>query len=148
MVIPLYHRMVVFRRRKFVGVRGPGLHFLPPLLYNGVMVDIREQEDRLDAHCVIQGIDVEIDFTVFYRVLEDQAEKAVIQVVNWVDSMRTLAVAELMNIFENITLSEALADRESNQNQLRNQLDHKAERWGIRVAEVRIHEITTYPVNE
>ena len=86
-----------------------------------------------------------MDFVLYYRVLEDQAEKSVLQVADHSAAVRNLAVAELRSIIGNITLAEALAERERIQNQLQAALDENTGRWGVKVQGVAVNEIDPPP---
>ena len=46
-VVQQYQRLVVQKLGTFIGTRGPGLHFLIPILYNGTKVDSRERVARV-----------------------------------------------------------------------------------------------------
>ncbi len=41
-VIPEYKRLVLFRLGRLIGIKGPGLTFLVPIIDRGVEVDLRE----------------------------------------------------------------------------------------------------------
>jgi len=82
-----------------------------------------------------------MDFVLYYRVVADQAEKAILDVVDHRLAVRSQAVAELRSIIGNITLAEALSERERIQGQLQVSLDENTGRWGVKVQGVAINEI-------
>ncbi len=146
-IVKQYERMVVLKFGRFNTVAQPGFRFLVPIVYQGQKVDTREQVDRVPTQKYItrDNVVVDMDFVLYYRVLEDQAEKAVLQVADHSSAVRNLAVAELRSIIGNISLAEALAERERIQNQLQAALDENTGRWGVKVQGVAVNEIDPPP---
>ena len=146
-VVKQYERMVVLKWGRLQSVAQPGFRFLIPIIYTGRIVDIREQVERVPTQKYItrDNVVVDMDFVLYYRVLEDQPEKAVLQVADHHAAVRNLAVAELRSIIGNITLADALAERERIQSQLQVALDENTGRWGVKVQGVAVNEIDPPP---
>ncbi len=146
-VVKQYERMVVLKWGRLQAVAQPGFRFLIPLIYTGQIVDIREQVERVPTQKYItrDNVVVDMDFVLYYRVLEDQPERAVLQVADHHVAVRNLAVAELRSIIGNITLADALAERERIQSQLQVALDENTGRWGVKVQGVAVNEIDPPP---
>ena len=143
-IVKQFERMVVLRFGRYGGkLAQPGFRFLIPIMYNGRIVDIREQVDRVPTQKYItrDNVVIDMDFVLYYRVLEDQADKAVIGVTDHRAAVRNQAVADLRSIVGTITLAEALAEREEIQGRLRVVLDENTGRWGVKVENVAINEI-------
>ena len=146
-IVKQYERMVVLKFGRFAIVAQPGFRFLLPFVYTGRVVDTREQVDRVPTQKYItrDNVVVDLDFVLYYRVLEGQADRAVLQVADHRAAVRNLAVAELRSIIGNISLAEALAERERIQNQLQVALDENTGRWGVKVQGVAVNEIDPPP---
>ena len=84
---------------------------------------------------------IDMDFVIYYRVLAEQAEKSVLEVVDYRVAVRSQSVADLRSIIGNIVLADALAERERIQNELQVALDQNTGRWGVKVQGVAINEI-------
>jgi len=143
-IVKQYERMVVLRFGRWNGeLAQPGFRFLIPIVYTGRIVDVREQVERVPTQKYItkDNVVVDMDFVLYYRVLHDQAEKSILEVADHRAAVRNLAVAELRSIIGNITLAEALAERERIQNQLQGALDENTGRWGVKVEGVAVNEI-------
>ncbi|MCL0044244.1 SPFH/Band 7/PHB domain protein [Dehalococcoidia bacterium] len=143
-IVKQYEKMVVFRLGQYTGsLKGAGFHFLVPFFYNGRIVDTREVPERVPTQQYItkDNVVVDMDFVLYYRVLPDQAEKSIIEVADHRLAVRNLAVAELRSIIGNITLAEALSERERIQSQLQMALDENTGRWGVKVRGAAINEI-------
>ena len=142
-IVKQFERLVVLRWGQFVGTRGPGFRFLVPIIYQGRKVDTREQVERVPTQKYItkDNVVVDMDFVLYYRVVPDEAERSVLEVSDHRLAVRNLAVAELRSIIGNITLAEALSERESLQSQLQGSLDQSTGRWGVKVQGVAINGI-------
>ena len=143
-IVKQYERMVVLRFGRWGGVLAqPGFRFLVPVIYTGRIVDTREQVERVPTQKYItrDNVVVDMDFVLYFKVLEDQAEKSVLEVADHRAAVRNLAVAELRSIIGNITLAEALSEREKIQNELQVSLDENTGRWGVKVLGVAVNEI-------
>ena len=143
-IVSQYQRMVKLRLGRYVGsIKGPGFHFLIPVLETGIVIDTREVPERVPTQQYItkDNVVVNMDFVLYYRVIPEEAEKAVLVVADHRLAVRNLAMGELRAILGNVTLSEALSERERIQSQLQAALDENTPRWGVKVQGVAINEI-------
>ena len=147
-IVKQYERMVKFRLGRYVGsIKGPGFHFLIPMLETGRVVDIREVPERVPTQQYItrDNVVVDMDFVLYYRVLPEMADRAVLEVADHQLAVRNVAMGELRAIMGNVTLAEALSERERIQSQLQVALDESTGRWGVKVQGVAINEIDPPP---
>ena len=142
-VVRQYERLVILKWGRLDSVAEPGFRFLIPVIYTGRLVDTREQVDRVPTQKYItkDNVVVDMDFVLYFKVVEEEAEKSVLNVADHRAAVRALAVAELRSIIGNITLAEALAERERIQNELQISLDENTGRWGVKVQGVAVNEI-------
>ena len=146
-VVQQYQRMVVQRLGTFVGIRRPGLHFLLPIVYNGTKVDLRERVTRVPTQKYItsDNVVVDMDFVIYYLVVEDQADRSVLSVQNFEQAVINLAFATLRTVIGNIDLSTALSDRERIRDEVQIRMDEVTSRWGVKVSQCEINEIDPPP---
>jgi len=146
-VVQAYQRMVVQKFGTFIGTRRPGLHFLIPVMYSGIKVDLRERVARVPTQKYItaDNVVVDMDFVIYYRVMEDVAERAVLEVQNFELAVVNLAFATLRAVIGSTTLSEALTERERIRDQMQVRMDEVTDRWGVKVSQVEINEIDPPP---
>jgi regulator of protease activity HflC (stomatin/prohibitin superfamily) len=141
--------MVVQRFGRFDRVVTPGFRFLVPFIFTGTKVGIWERTQRVPTQKYIttDNVVVDLDFVIYYQVLpdDDNPRKSVLDVQNFEAAVVNLAVAELRSIIGNITLADALAERERIQGQLQLALDENTGRWGVKVRNVAINEIDPPP---
>ena len=148
-IVQQHERMVVQRFGRFDRVVGPGFRFLLPIVFNGTKVGIWERTQRVPTQKYIttDNVVVDMDFVIYYQVLPDEENprKAVLDVQDFEVAVLNLAVAELRSIIGNISLADALAERERIQGRLQLALDESTGRWGVKVRNVAINEIDPPP---
>ena len=148
-IVQQQERMVIQRFGRFDKVVGPGFRFLVPIVFNGTKVGIWERTQRVPTQKYIttDNVVVDLDFVIYYQVLpdDDNPRKAVLDVQSFEVAVVNLAVAELRSIIGNITLADALAERERIQGRLQMALDENTGRWGVKVRNVAINEIDPPP---
>ena len=144
-VVPEYKRIVVFRLGKMVGVKGPGVVGLVPLVDRTVSVDLREFYLEIVKQTAItkDNAPISIDFITFFKVVDAQA--SVVQVENFSGAAQNIAATTLRSVVGDISLDNVLAQRDQINEVLRTKLDQVTERWGVKVTTVEIREITPPP---
>ena len=146
-IVQQYQRMVVQKFGTYIGTFKPGFHFLIPIMYNGTKVDLRERVARVPTQKYItsDNVVVDMDFVIYYRVMDEFAERAVLEVQNFEMAVVNLAFATLRAVIGATTLAEALTEREKMRDQLQVRMDEVTERWGVKVSQVEINEIDPPP---
>ena len=141
-IIPEYQRLVVFRLGRFVGAKGPGLIFLIPFIDRGIGVDLREQVREIPHQtCITQdNAAISVDFIWYYKILDPAG--SVLQVGNFETAAQGMATTTLRAVIGGISLDDVLSKREDINAMLRTRLDEVTERWGVKVTNVEIREIT------
>ena len=140
-VIPEYKRLVLFRLGKLIGIRGPGIVFLVPIIDRGVEVDLREFVlDIPPQTCITKyNAPVDVDLLVYMKIFDPNL--AVTAVQNYVAAATGIAVTTLRAVIGDMPLDDVLARREYINSTLRAKLDEVTDRWGIKATGVEIKEI-------
>src|SRR4029453_2154620 len=144
-IVPEFQRLVVFRLGRLLKVKGPGLVLLIPIVDKGVKVDLREfylEIPRQDS-ITKDNAPIAIDFIMFYR--GSDAARSVIGVGNFAGAAQGIASTTLRAVIGDIALDDVLAKRDEINTILRTKLDEVTERWGVKVTNVEIREITPPP---
>ena len=144
-IVPEYQRLVVFRLGSLHATRGPGLILLIPFIDRGVTVDLREfylEIPRQDS-ITKDNAPISIDFIMYYKVLDPAS--SVVQVSNFAGAATNIAATTLRAVVGDILLDDVLAKRDEINTLLRTKLDEVTERWGVKVTNVEIREITPPP---
>jgi regulator of protease activity HflC (stomatin/prohibitin superfamily) len=144
-IVREYQRLVVFRLGKVLGVKGPGLVLLIPILDKAVTVDLREFYLEIPHQSAIteDNASISIDFIVFNKVMDPQM--SVITVGNFAGAAQNIAATTLRSVVGDMSLDDVLAKREQMNEILRTKLDEVTERWGVKVTNVEIREIIPPP---
>ena len=141
-IVPEYRRLVVFRLGRCLGAKGPGLVILIPFIDLGTPADLREQVREIPHQtCITQdNAAISVDFIWYYKVLDPT--ESVLQVGNFEQAAQGMATTTLRAVIGGIVLDDVLSKREHINNLLRTRLDEVTERWGVKVTNVEIREIT------
>jgi len=141
-IVPEYQRLVVFRLGRSIGAKGPGLIILIPFVDRAVRVDLREQVREIPAQTSItnDNAPINIDFLWYYKVIDPI--QSVLAVGNFELAAQGIATTTLRSVIGGIMLDGVLSERETINTSLRVRLDEVTERWGVKVTNVEIREIT------
>ena len=142
-----YQRMARFRWGNFEGMKGPGPVWLIPIMHSGARVDLRTEvlDIARQTNITKDNAPIDIDFLVYMRVMDEYADRAVLEVENYRAAVIGLATTTLRAVVGDIDLDEVLSQRERINTVLREKLDSETERWGIKVTNVEIREIEPPP---
>jgi regulator of protease activity HflC (stomatin/prohibitin superfamily) len=144
-IVREYQRIVLFRLGRCVGTRGPGLVLIIPIVDRPVLVDLREQYLEIPAQTAItaDNATISIDFIIFTRVID--AVASVVRVQYFAGAAQNIAATTLRSVVGDMSLDDVLSKREQMNEQLRAKLDEVTERWGVKVTNVEVREITPPP---
>jgi SPFH domain / Band 7 family len=141
-VVRQWEKAVKLRLGRYVGLRGPGLFFIMPILENlSSTVDQRVRVTSVFAESTLtrDTVPVNVDAIVFWMVWN--AEKAVLEVENYIDAITLSAQTALRESIGRHELHQILAEREMLGQELQRILDQKTNPWGITVQSVEIRDV-------
>jgi regulator of protease activity HflC (stomatin/prohibitin superfamily) len=144
-VVREYQRDVIFRLGRSIGTKGPGIIFLIPVVDRPVLVDLREQYLEIPRQTAItkDNASISIDFIVFHRVID--AVDSVVKVQNFAGAAENIAATTLRSIVGDMMLDDVLSQRDRMNSLLQAKLDEVTERWGVKITNVEVREITPPP---
>lgn len=136
-----YERAVVFRLGRLIGVKGPGLILLIPLIDRMVKVSLRTVVMDVPTQDVItkDNVSIKVNAVVYFRVM--QPDKAIVEVENYLFATSQLSQTTLRSILGQSELDELLSQREKINIELAKIIDHQTEPWGIKVSTVEVKHI-------
>ena len=140
-VLREYDRGVVFMLGRFYKVKGPGLILVIPVIQQMVRVELRTIVMDVPSQDVISrdNVSVKVNAVVYFRVMD--AEKAIIQVVNYYDATSQLAQTTLRAVLGKHDLDDMLAERDKLNLDIQQSLDSHTDAWGIKVTHVEIKHV-------
>lgn len=140
-VIDQYERGVVLTLGRYTGMRQPGLTVIVPIFQRMYRIDQRTNTIDIPKQEVItrDNVTVNVDAVVYFRV--KSAEKAVLEVANYVYASSQFAQAALRDVTGNVDLDELLSERERVSQKIEEIVDTETEKWGIDIENVKIQNI-------
>ncbi|MFD1983995.1 slipin family protein [Mesorhizobium newzealandense] len=136
-----YQRGVVFTLGRFTGVKGPGLIILVPFIQQMVKVDLRVVVQDVPPQDVISrdNVSVKVNAVLYFRIVD--AERAVIQVEDFMAATNQLAQTTLRSVLGKHELDEMLSERDKLNSDIQEILDQRTDAWGIKVSNVEIKHV-------
>jgi len=140
-IINEYENGVVFRLGRYVGLKRAGFRWIIPVVERMVVIDLRTVTRDVPAQDVItkDNVSVKVSAVVYFRVV--QADKAVLQVENYLYATSQLAQTTLRAILGQAELDQLLAERDRINRELQKVLDAHTDPWGIKVSNVEVKQI-------
>src|SRR5881296_2893959 len=143
-IVPEYQRLIVFRLGSFEKTAGPGIVLLlpPPIQSVAQTVDLREFVVEIPQQTCItkDNAPISIDFLIYQKVVD--AKDSFLNIQNFRTAIQGIATTTLRAVVGNIPLDDVLAKREQLNEELRVKLDDITHRWGVKVTNVEIKELT------
>ena len=142
-MIAQWEKAVVLQLGKYNGLRGPGLFFITPLVQNvSRVIDTRVISSTFNAEGTITAdtVPVDVDAVLFWRVFD--AERAVLEVQDYAQSVGWASQTALRDVIGRSTLADILSSRDKIDSALRTIIDRQTEPWGVRVESVQIRDVT------
>ncbi|UCH85800.1 MAG: slipin family protein [Candidatus Latescibacterota bacterium] len=136
-----YERAVIFRLGRLVGVKGPGLVILIPIIDRMARVSLRVVAMDVAPQDVItkDNVSVKVNAVVYFRVMS--ADKAVVEVEDFLYATTQLAQTTLRSVLGQVELDQLLAEREQINQRLQQIIDEQTDSWGIKVSLVEIKHV-------
>lgn len=141
-----WQKAAVLRLGRYRGLRGPGLFFVIPVVDSvSRYVDQRVRVANVSAESALtrDTVPVSVDAIVFWVVWN--AEKAILEVENFDNSIAMSAQTALRESIGRHELSQMITDRESMGRELQHILEEKTSAWGITVQSVEIRDVHIPP---
>jgi regulator of protease activity HflC (stomatin/prohibitin superfamily) len=136
-----YERAVIFRLGRLIGVKGPGLVILIPVIDRMVKVSLRLVAMDVPPQDVItkDNVSVKVNAVVYFRVMA--AEKAIVEVADFLYATTQLAQTTLRSVLGQVELDQLLAERDAINHRLQQIIDEQTDSWGIKVSLVEIKHV-------
>lgn len=137
-----WERAVVLRLGKFIGLRGPGLFWIIPLLDRvAVWVDVRVRTTGFAAERTLtrDTVPVNVDAVLFWQVAD--AERVALGLENYEEAVAWAAQTALREIIGKTDLADMLAGRDVLDASMQKLIDARARAWGITVTSVEIRDV-------
>jgi regulator of protease activity HflC (stomatin/prohibitin superfamily) len=136
-----YQRIVIFRLGRLLGIKGPGLVFVIPIIDKIIKLDLRTRVIDVPKQRVItkDNVTVDVDAVVYFRITDPQ--KAVVEVQRYDVATSLLAQTTLRDVLGQESLDHLLSKREELNKSLQTIIDQGTDPWGIKVSAVTIRDV-------
>jgi regulator of protease activity HflC (stomatin/prohibitin superfamily) len=141
-VVQQWEKVAVLRLGKYVGLRGPGIFFILPMVETlSAYVDQRVRVASVSAESTLtrDTVPVNVDAIVFWLVWN--AEKSILEVENFIEAITMSAQTALRESIGRHELAQMITERETLGRELQRILDEKTNPWGITVQSVEIRDV-------
>jgi regulator of protease activity HflC (stomatin/prohibitin superfamily) len=141
-VVRQWEKVALLRLGRYVGLRGPGLfHIVPVMETLSPFVDQRVRVASVTAESTLtrDTVPVNVDAIVFWLVWN--AEKAILEVENFLDAINLSAQTALRESIGRHELAQMITERETLGRELQRILDEKTNPWGITVQSVEVRDV-------
>jgi regulator of protease activity HflC (stomatin/prohibitin superfamily) len=141
-VIKQWEKVALLRLGKYVGLRGPGMVMIVPVLETlSAFVDQRIRVASVTAESTLtrDTVPVNVDAIVFWMVWN--AEKAILEVEDFLDAVQMSAQTALRESIGRHELAQMITERETLGRELQRILDEKTNPWGITVQSVEVRDV-------
>jgi regulator of protease activity HflC (stomatin/prohibitin superfamily) len=137
-----WEKFVILRAGKLLGVKGPGLFLITPVIDNIVaVIDERIQTTAFSAEQALtkDTVPVNVDAIIFWFVHD--AQKAALNITNYREAIDRVAQTSLREMIGASMLSALLSERNAADELLRGEIGRKTADWGISVKSVEIRDV-------
>jgi regulator of protease activity HflC (stomatin/prohibitin superfamily) len=141
-VIRQWEKVAVLRLGRYVGLRGPGMCMIFPIIETlSPYVDQRVRVSSVSAESTLtrDTVPVNVDAIVFWMVWN--AEKCILEVEDFVQAITLSAQTGLRESIGRHELAQMITERETLGRELQRILDEKTNPWGITVQSVEIRDV-------
>ena len=137
-----WERAIVLRLGRFVGLRGPGLFWIIPLIDSvSSWIDQRTITTGFAAEQTLTSdtVPVNVDAVLFWMVHD--AEKAALEVQNYRTAISWAAQTALRDVIGRTALTDLLRGREKIESDLQHLIDQRSTPWGVTVLAVEMRDV-------
>jgi regulator of protease activity HflC (stomatin/prohibitin superfamily) len=132
------------RRRVLRGVRGPGMFLTIPFLETiKELVDMRDRSRHFIAsECwTFDKVPLDLEGDFIWRVLEEEAERLVIQVEDPELAVRGVVESAVKDAAGELTFDEVNSERQKVVNMVMESVKELLDRWGVELISMRITDV-------
>ena len=137
---------VVKRLGEFRAVMQPGMHILAPFIDRMEKIDVREFPMTGDQQAVItkDNVTLQVSATIFCQVID--VKSALFEINDFQLAVDQLSRTALRAVFGELTLDQALSEREMINSRMQDHMADATAKWGVRLNRIEILDITP-PMN-
>lgn len=142
-IIKQYERSIILRLGKYNRQAGPGMRTRIPFVESVLVVDIREKVREFKAERMLtkDNVPVTIDAILRYKIIEDRAKDAILNVENFNEMIKQVSQTTLRNNIGSSVFQDILSKREEINHHVKSIISQEAGNWGIEVTGVEVRQV-------
>jgi regulator of protease activity HflC (stomatin/prohibitin superfamily) len=143
MIIKQYERAIILRLGRYQRQVGAGVQTRIPFVDSILVVDVREKVREFKAERMLtkDNVPVTIDAILRYRIIEERARDAVLNVENFNQMIQQVSQTTLRNNIGSSVFQDILSKREEVNQHIKTVIASEASNWGIEVTGVEIRQV-------
>jgi regulator of protease activity HflC (stomatin/prohibitin superfamily) len=137
-----WERAIILRLGRFQSMKGPGLFWIVPFVDRiPTWIDQRTITTSFAAEQTLTSdtVPVNVDAVLFWMVHD--AQKAALEVQNYMQAVSWAAQTALRDIIGRTTLTDLLRGRERIEAELQQLIDQRSNPWGVTVSSVEMRDV-------
>ncbi len=140
-VLSEWERAVILRFGRSMGIRGPGIIILIPMVERMYRIDTRTIAMDVPPQDVItrDNVTLKVNAVIYFRVVGP--EDAVTKVEDYYFATGQLSQTGLRSVLGQFTLDDLLSNRDRINHTLQANLDKSTEPWGVKITSVEVKQI-------
>ncbi len=140
-IVNEYEQGVILRLGRYVGIRTAGLQWIIPFIDRLIIIDMRVTAEQVPPQDVItrDNVSIKVNAVIYFRVM--QADKAFLQVTDFLFATSQMAQTTLRSVLGQGELDDLLREREKINRQLQEIIDRHTEPWGVKVTAVEVKQV-------
>jgi regulator of protease activity HflC (stomatin/prohibitin superfamily) len=142
-IINQYQRSIILRLGLYKKRVQPGIHTRIPLIDSVLVIDIRERVREFNAERMLtkDNVPVTIDAILRYKIMEERANDAMLNVENFNEMIKQVSQTTLRNNIGASLFQEILSKREEINHTIKSAIEKESANWGIMVTGVEIRQV-------
>jgi regulator of protease activity HflC (stomatin/prohibitin superfamily) len=142
-IIKQYERSIILRLGKYNRQVGPGMRTRFPFIEIVLVVDIREKVREFKAERMLtkDNVPVTIDAILRYKIIEDRAKDAILNVENFNEMIKQVSQTTLRNNIGSSVFQDILSKREEINQHVKSIISQEAGSWGIEGTGVEVRQV-------
>ncbi|HEX2614801.1 MAG TPA: SPFH domain-containing protein [Nitrososphaera sp.] len=143
MIVKQYERAIILRLGRYQKQVGPGVQTRIPFMDSILVVDIREKVREFKAERMLtkDNVPVTIDAILRYRIVEERARDAILNVENFNEMIQQVSQTTLRNNIGSSAFQDILSKREEINQHVKKIIAQEAINWGVEVTGVEIRQV-------
>src|SRR5918995_283942 len=127
-IIKQYERSIILRLGKYHKRIGPGINYRIPFIDNVLVIDIRERVREFKAERMLtkDNVPVTIDAILRYKIIDDRAKDAILNVENFNEMIQQVSQTTLRNNIGSSVFQDILSKREEINQHIRSNISYEA----------------------